>query len=159
VDRVGERRAPRAHREKAGARVLRRVRKRPARRRRARALLLAGGEHEPKLRTATVEEAGRAQAAVVAAEVGGRGAERVRAGRAPAAAEGGRALEEAAVERAPAEPGSTTNERACHLFRWHALSTFAVSAQSAALPPRPMETPSEATRSFWNSSPPPKSPL
>jgi hypothetical protein len=158
VDRVGERRAPRARREKAGARVLRRDRRRPARRQPERALLLAGGEHEPKLRMAPAEEAGRAPGAVVAAEADGRGADRVLAGRAPAAAEAGRALEEAARERAPAEPRFTTNERACHPSRWHALSTSG-SAQSPALPPRPMETPTEATRSFWNSSPPPKSPL
>jgi hypothetical protein len=101
VDRVGERRAPRAHREKAGARVLRRVRKRPALRQPGRALLLAGGEHEPKPRTAPVEEAGRAQAAAVADEAEGRGANR---------RQGGRALAEAAAERARAGAGERARE-------------------------------------------------
>ena len=168
MDRVGGRRAPRAHRERAAARALLPGRKRRARQPRGKAPQLAGAEQEPKLKTATAEQAGRAQAAVVAAEADARGADPVRAGRARAQAGAERARAEAAAERAqeevaaervPAREQQHNKQKGVPRIRWHALSFFTGSGQSPALPPSPMETPTEATRSFWKSSPPPKSPL
>jgi hypothetical protein len=167
VDRVGGRRAPRARRERAAARALLPGRKRRARQPPGKAPRLAGGEQEPKLKTATAEEAARAQAAAGADEEG-LGANRARLGRAPAAAEAERARaeaaaeraqEEVAAERAPARGTQHNRRKGVPPNRWHALSIFTGSGQSPALPPSPMETPTDATRSFWKSSPPPKSPL
>jgi hypothetical protein len=111
VDRVGERRAPRARRAKAGARALLHDRRHRARRLPGRALPLDAGEPEPKLKTAMAEEAGRAPVGLAADEVEEPGADRARAARAraPAGAERAaeaaarRALVEVAAERALAE--------------------------------------------------------
>ena len=111
MDRVGERRAPRARPVKAGARVLPHDRRLRALRRPGRARPLAGGEQELKPKGPTAEEAGRARVVVAADEVEVPGADRDRAGRAPARAAverapadaGERAPQEAAAERAPAE--------------------------------------------------------
>ena len=112
MDRVGERRAPRARRGKAGAKALLRDRKRRARLLPGRALLPDAGEPGPKLKTATAEEAGKARAAPAADEVEGPGADRARAGRgrarvgaerAAVPAEAERVLEGVAAKRARAE--------------------------------------------------------
>jgi hypothetical protein len=97
VDRVGGRRAPRAHRAKAGAKALLRDRKRRARLLPGRALPRAAGEPEPKLKAAIAEEAGRARAALAADEVEEPGAER--------------APVEAAARRALAHSSPTTNRK------------------------------------------------
>lgn len=90
MDRVGARRAPRVRLGKAGARGLHRDPKRHAPQRRGRALPLAGGEQEPKLKTAIAGEAGRARA-------------RAEAERALAEAAAKKPPEEAVAERPPEE--------------------------------------------------------
>jgi hypothetical protein len=111
VDRVGGRRAPRAHRAKAGAKALLRDRKRRARLLPGRALPRAAGEPEPKLKAAIAEEAGRARAALAADEVEEPGADRARAGRGRARPGAERAPVEAAARRALAHSSPTTNRK------------------------------------------------
>jgi hypothetical protein len=113
VDRVGGRRAARAHRAKAGAKALLRDRKRRARLLPGRALPRAAGEPEPELKAAIAEEAGRARAALAAEEVEEPGAER--------------APVEAAARRALAHSSPTTKQKGrATETAGHALSTFSL---------------------------------